>query len=81
MSNNFNNTVGLNSYFGAQPQKTDDSKVSMKDILKPVARLFNFVDPVTQGDAMIDFLVAEQKAENFKKLTQTPVGNNLNFKA
>jgi hypothetical protein len=71
MSNNFNNTVGLNSYFGAQPQKTDDSKVSMKDILKPVARLFNFVDPVTQGDAMIDFWLPSKKPKTSKKLTNT----------
>lgn len=84
MANNLPKTVGLNAFFNPNTpsKKTEEqNQVTIKDIFKPVSKLFRFVDPINQSDEMIDYLVTQQHFDSVQFLTTSKVGNNLNFKA
>ena len=84
MANNLPKTVGLKPFVNtvkpvAQPE--EQQQVTIKDIFKPVSKLFRFVDPVAQSPEMLDYLVTQQHVENVQALTSSKLGNKLDFKA
>lgn len=84
MANNLPNTVGLKSFVNpVKPvvQPEEQQQVTIKDIFKPMSKLFRFVDPVAQSPEMIDYLVTQHHVESVQALTSSKLGNNLDFKA
>lgn len=84
MANNLPKTVGLKPFINtikpvAQPE--EQQQVSIKDIFKPMSKLFRFVDPVAQSPEMLDYLVTQQHVESVQALTSSKLGNKLDFKA
>ena len=84
MANNLPKTVGLKPFINtvkpvAQPE--EQQQVTIKDIFKPVSKLFRFVDPVAQSPEMLDYLVTQQHVESVQALTSSKLGNKLDFKA
>ncbi len=84
MANNLPKTVGLKPFVNtvkpvAQPE--EQQQVTIKDIFKPVSKLFRFVDPVAQSPEMLDYLVTQQHVESVQALTSSKLGNKLDFKA
>ena len=84
MANNLPKTVGLKPFVNtvkpvAQPE--EQQQVTIKDIFKPVSKLFRFVDPVAQIHEMLDYLVTQQHVESVQALTSSKLGNKLDFKA
>ena len=84
MANNLPKTVGLKPFVNtvkpvAQPE--EQQQVTIKDIFKPVSKLFRFVDPIAQSPEMLDYLVTQQHVESVQALTSSKLGNKLDFKA
>ena len=84
MANNLPKTVGLKPFVntvkpGAQPE--EQQQVTIKDIFKPMSKLFRFVDPIAQSPEMLDYLVTQQHVESVQALTSSKLGNKLDFKA
>ena len=84
MANNLPNTVGLKAFINkvnpvVQPE--EQQQVTIKDIFKPMSKLFRFVDPVAQSPEMLDYLVTQQQVESVQALTTSKLGKNLDFKA
>ena len=84
MANNLPKTVGLKPFVNtvkpvAQPE--EQQQITIKDIFKPVSKLFRFVDPVAQSPEMLDYLVTQQHVESVQALTSSKLGNKLDFKA
>lgn len=84
MANNLPKTVGLKPFVNtvkpvAQPE--EQQQVSIKDIFKPMSKLFRFVDTIAQSPEMLDYLVTQQHVESVQALTSSKLGNKLDFKA
>lgn len=84
MANNLPKTVGLKPFVNtvkpvAQPE--EQQQVTIKDIFKPMSKLFRFVDPIAQSPEMLDYLVTQQHVESVQTLTSSKLGNKLDFKA
>lgn len=84
MANNLPKTVGLKPFVNtvkpvAQPE--EQQQVTIKDIFKPMSKLFRFVDPIAQSPEMLDYLVTQHHVESVQALTSSKLGNKLDFKA